>query len=186
MSIFNFWKLWKTLIIVKYGYISHPTPWSQEHLVIMGLAAYEVPAKLCSGCAGCIPWESPAANPAALPSCNTGWEQSQCHGQGEFTQHSLGQHSHTWCCFKSRAALMLLMSGGAGGRHWTCSCRFLLTAEHPLPSPHRETSLEAPGELALPLQRAVPMDKAEICLNPTYFLLKSCVHTYICIIGVYI
>lgn len=107
MSIFNFWKLWKMLIIVKYGYISHPTPWSQEHSVIMGLAAYEVPAKLCSGCAGCIPWESPAASPPVLSLCNMGWEQSSA-------MTKVNSHSTAW------DSTAIPGTASKAGRHWCC------------------------------------------------------------------
>lgn len=161
---------------MKYDCISHPTPWPREHSVLVGLAAEEVAANLSNE------WVSMMHSLGFPSNWPWGWEQSECHGQGKFTQLNLEQHSQTGCCFKSRAALMLLM--GVGLEEGTDPAPSLPAGcRSPLVIPGGNYT---PGELALPLQRAAPMAKAKACLNPACFLLKSCVCTYICIIWVYI
>lgn len=163
---------------MEYDCISHPTPWPQEHSVLVrGFSCL----RSTNRCAGCTPWDSPAPGPGVHTSCAT--RAGSSHSQGKSTLHHLEQHSQTQCCFKSRGALMLLICGGAGGRHQPCPCHSLLTAN---PWGDIPGGNFIPGELALPLQRAAPMTKAEACLNPAHFLLKYCVCTYICIICVYI
>lgn len=152
-----------------------------------------MPAKLSSGCAGCIPWDSPATGPDACCPCAT--QPGSSHSAlAKVNSHSTAWNSTAW---NSTARPGV---ASKAKQHWCCWWLVGLEEGTDLATvtpcwlqitPCRlwgdiPGGNYPPGELALPLQRAAPMAKAEVCLNPARFLLKSSICTYICIIYVYI